>query len=283
MLAPDEPSLLGLVSVLLPPVVAGNAVVLVASEKDPRTAVVFAEALATSDIRQASSTLSPATAANSGRCLQNIWTSTRSPFRRLANRRTANVRSRERKAHARFPQRTPAQWFDAAAQSLDEIAVVQRDQNDLAPGGDLTEAQARSRIVAYCALLWERRLVTGTSGNVSVRLEDGDILVTPAQCSLRALSEDDSGSYRRRGGPQDGRRPTSELPLHLAAYAARPRHPRRDPYPPDILCRMVENRRDLRTGYRGRARNAGRGAWTPYAPPGSAELARLTSESSHAA
>jgi acyl-CoA reductase-like NAD-dependent aldehyde dehydrogenase len=50
VLAPDRPALLGLVSVLLPPLVAGNAVVLVASERDPRTAMVFAEALATSDL-----------------------------------------------------------------------------------------------------------------------------------------------------------------------------------------------------------------------------------------
>ena len=50
ILAPDQPALLGLVSVLMPALVAANSVVLVASEKDPRTAMVFAEALATSDI-----------------------------------------------------------------------------------------------------------------------------------------------------------------------------------------------------------------------------------------
>src|SRR5579884_2913949 len=50
MLAPDEPALLGLVSVLMPALVAGNAVVLVASETNPRAAIVFAEALATSDL-----------------------------------------------------------------------------------------------------------------------------------------------------------------------------------------------------------------------------------------
>ena len=48
--APDRPSLLGLISVLLPPIVAGNAVVVLASEHDPRSAIVFAEALATSDL-----------------------------------------------------------------------------------------------------------------------------------------------------------------------------------------------------------------------------------------
>ena len=50
LLAPDQPALLGLVSVLLPALVAGNAAVLVASETDPRTAITFAEALAVSDL-----------------------------------------------------------------------------------------------------------------------------------------------------------------------------------------------------------------------------------------
>lgn len=50
LLAPDKPGLLGLVSILLPAVVSGNAAVIVASEKEPRTAMVFAEAVATSDL-----------------------------------------------------------------------------------------------------------------------------------------------------------------------------------------------------------------------------------------
>jgi len=48
--APDEPALLGLVTMLVPPLVSGNAVIAIASERDPRTAVVFAECLATSDL-----------------------------------------------------------------------------------------------------------------------------------------------------------------------------------------------------------------------------------------
>lgn len=50
ILAPEEPGLLGLVSTTLPPIVCGNAAVVIASEKHPRTAMVFAEALATSDL-----------------------------------------------------------------------------------------------------------------------------------------------------------------------------------------------------------------------------------------
>lgn len=48
--APDDPPLLGLVSTVLPAIAGGNAVVAVASERDPRTAIAFAEAVATSDL-----------------------------------------------------------------------------------------------------------------------------------------------------------------------------------------------------------------------------------------
>jgi acyl-CoA reductase-like NAD-dependent aldehyde dehydrogenase len=50
VLAPSEPSLLGLVSSVLPPLVSGNSVVALVSEKDPRTAIVFAECVATCDL-----------------------------------------------------------------------------------------------------------------------------------------------------------------------------------------------------------------------------------------
>jgi acyl-CoA reductase-like NAD-dependent aldehyde dehydrogenase len=50
VLAPDEPSLLALVSTLAPVVLSGNSAVAVASEKFPLPALTFAEILATSDL-----------------------------------------------------------------------------------------------------------------------------------------------------------------------------------------------------------------------------------------
>lgn len=50
VIAPETPSLLGLASVVLPPITVGNAVIAVASEADPRVAIVFSECLATSDL-----------------------------------------------------------------------------------------------------------------------------------------------------------------------------------------------------------------------------------------
>ncbi len=48
--APQRPALLGLVSTILPVIASGNTCVVVASEADPRTAVVLSECLATSDL-----------------------------------------------------------------------------------------------------------------------------------------------------------------------------------------------------------------------------------------
>lgn len=148
----------------------------------------------------------------------------------------------------------------------------------MAPGGYLTEAQARESIAEYCALLWERRLVTGSSGNVSVRLADGDIVVTPTLRSLRALDPSELVRTDAHGKPRNAQqRATSELPLHVAAYRVRP----------DIQCvihthptfcvvcsklgRMFE--RDTV----GARETLGEVAWTPYRPAGSDELAQVTS------
>jgi len=50
VLAPDEPSLLALVSLLAPVILSGNTAIVIPSEKFPLPAVTFAEILATSDL-----------------------------------------------------------------------------------------------------------------------------------------------------------------------------------------------------------------------------------------
>lgn len=50
VLAPDEPSLLALVSLIAPVILSGNAAIAIASEKFPLPAATFAEILATSDL-----------------------------------------------------------------------------------------------------------------------------------------------------------------------------------------------------------------------------------------
>lgn len=50
IVAPRRPALLGLASSVLPVIVGGNSCIVMASEDDPRTAIVWSEAIATSDL-----------------------------------------------------------------------------------------------------------------------------------------------------------------------------------------------------------------------------------------
>jgi L-fuculose-phosphate aldolase len=81
---------------------------------------------------------------------------------------------------------------------------------------------AREAIVTTCQELSRAGLVVGTAGNVSVR--DGDLVaITPSGVRYATLAPDLVGVHRLDGSPVEAPLPpTSELPLHLAVYAARP-------------------------------------------------------------
>lgn len=82
--------------------------------------------------------------------------------------------------------------------------------------------EIRREIVRVCRELSAAGLVVGTSGNVSVR--SGDLVaVTPSGVGYAAMSAGLVGVHRLDGTPAEAPlEPTSELPLHLAIYAARP-------------------------------------------------------------
>ena len=78
-------------------------------------------------------------------------------------------------------------------------------------------------VVRTARLLRSRGLAVGTSGNVSERWADGRIVVTPANLDYEEMTEDDLVTVEASAAVVSGeRQPTSELPLHLAVYAARP-------------------------------------------------------------
>src|ERR1700683_5510011 len=80
--------------------------------------------------------------------------------------------------------------------------------------------QARDDVVRTCRELAAAGLVVGTSGNVSVRA--GDLIaVSPSGLDYADLTAGLVGVHRLDGAPvQAPLRPTSEMPLHLAVYAA---------------------------------------------------------------
>ncbi len=86
------------------------------------------------------------------------------------------------------------------------------------------ERAAREAICDIARDIWLRGLGAGGDGNLSVRLDDERVLTTPSACHKGRLKPADllvvdfDGRVRR--GPA-GRKPSSELVLHLAAYQAR--------------------------------------------------------------
>ena len=81
----------------------------------------------------------------------------------------------------------------------------------------------RRDIAAVCRRLYDRGLIAGPDGNVSVRVGPRRLLVTPTGMSKADVRPSDlvevSLTGERRGG---SRRASSELAVHLRIYALRP-------------------------------------------------------------
>jgi L-fuculose-phosphate aldolase len=86
----------------------------------------------------------------------------------------------------------------------------------------LGEPELRSAIAQVCRRLWERRLVAGQDGNVSARLDNKSILVTPSGFSKVDVGPEDlvvlSLDGTRISGVHDA---SSEVEVHLRAYRRR--------------------------------------------------------------
>ncbi len=152
------------------------------------------------------------------------------------------------------------------------------------------ELAAATALALACHRLHARGLLAGAEGNLSVRLRNGDLLVTPsgvdkgsvpASQMLRLYAD---GALRHEGTPSasksDGKsgdnigRPSSELGMHLACYAARP-----------DVCAVVHAHPPVATGFATAGRTlpanalpelmvvVGPVALVPYGRPGTAALA----------
>jgi ribulose-5-phosphate 4-epimerase/fuculose-1-phosphate aldolase len=85
----------------------------------------------------------------------------------------------------------------------------------------MTEARLREDICRFGRSLFERGLTPGSSGNISVRLPDGDWLVTPTNASLGFLDPARISRLDGQGKLVSGDAPTKEVPLHSALYQTR--------------------------------------------------------------
>ena len=83
------------------------------------------------------------------------------------------------------------------------------------------ETKWREEICRLGGSLFERGLTPGSSGNISVRCDDGGWLVTPTNASLGSLDPAKLSRLGADGRLLSGDAPTKEVPLHSALYQTR--------------------------------------------------------------
>lgn len=85
----------------------------------------------------------------------------------------------------------------------------------------MSEQAVRDDIVRWGKSLFDRGLTAGSSGNISVRIDDGYIS-TPTNSCLGFLDPRKLSKLDLDGRHVSGDAPTKELPLHFAFYEGRP-------------------------------------------------------------
>jgi 3-dehydro-4-phosphotetronate decarboxylase len=85
----------------------------------------------------------------------------------------------------------------------------------------MSETRIREEICRLGRSLFERGLTPGSSGNISVKLDDGGWLVTPTNASLGFLDPSRLSRLDPSSRLVSGDTPTKEMPLHGALYQSR--------------------------------------------------------------
>ena len=77
------------------------------------------------------------------------------------------------------------------------------------------------KLVDVCRRLYERGLIAGSEGNVSLRLDDGRLLATPSGRNKGWLEPEDISCLDMAGRLLSGPKPSSEIRLHIHIYNLR--------------------------------------------------------------
>ena len=82
----------------------------------------------------------------------------------------------------------------------------------------MNESNLRELICDLGKSMFDRGLTHGSTGNISARNEDGDLLVTPTGSSFGRLIPEDIVKVKKSGEIIGKKKPTKELFLHQAFY-----------------------------------------------------------------
>lgn len=83
------------------------------------------------------------------------------------------------------------------------------------------ENRLREKVCLLAKSMFDRGLTGGSTGNISLRLPDGGLLMTPTGASLGRLDPARLARFDAHGKHIGGDKPTKEHPLHTAFYDTR--------------------------------------------------------------
>ena len=84
------------------------------------------------------------------------------------------------------------------------------------------ESFARRRLAECCHLLYDRHLTVSAGGNMSVRLGEDEILITPSGVNKGLISGDDLVKMDMDGNVISGGKPSIEHKFHIGIYKENP-------------------------------------------------------------
>ena len=87
----------------------------------------------------------------------------------------------------------------------------------------MNHRNARNTLLKYCRKLYDKGLIPGIDGNISMRVDENTLLITPAGASKEMLKAGDL-VLMNMAGQQLGsnKKPSTETPMHIAAYLKSP-------------------------------------------------------------
>ncbi|MBO4357300.1 MAG: class II aldolase/adducin family protein [Candidatus Methanomethylophilaceae archaeon] len=82
----------------------------------------------------------------------------------------------------------------------------------------MNERYARQELVKFCKMLYDRQLTVSAGGNMSVKINDSEILITPSGRNKGLLEPEDLVLIDSKGKVLSEGKPSIEHKFHLALY-----------------------------------------------------------------
>ena len=147
----------------------------------------------------------------------------------------------------------------------------------------MNEMYARERLAKICRMLYDRKITVSAGGNMSVRINGGEVLITPSGVNKGMLEPEDMVKLSLDGKVLSEGKPSIEHRFHLALYRMNPETNAVVHCHPLHCTALAVSGRDVRCGITPEGvLLLGEVPTVPYFTPGSEELVEAVAKEGHA-